>query len=46
MIFKHILLLTFLSEPELIYLHTVKWFQVFLFNMNNYIHFNPLFAHN
>ena len=37
MISKHILLITFLNEPELILLHTVKWFQVLLFNTNNYI---------
>ena len=30
MIFKHILLITFLKKPELIFLHTVKWFQVLL----------------
>ena len=27
----------FLNEPELICLHTVKWFQVLLFNANNSI---------
>ena len=26
---------TFLNEPELIFLHTVKWFQLLLSNMNN-----------
>ena len=35
MISKHILLITFLNEPELIYLHTVKSFQGSLFNTNN-----------
>ena len=30
MICKHILLTTFLNEPKLILLHTVKWFQVLL----------------
>ena len=30
MICKHILLLTFLNESVLIFLHTVKWFPVFL----------------
>ena len=32
---KHILLITFLNEPELIFLHTVKWFQVLLCSSNN-----------
>ena len=27
---KHILLITFLNEPRLILLHTVKWFHVSL----------------
>ena len=27
MICKHILLITFLNEPELIFLHADKWFQ-------------------
>ena len=35
MICKHILLITFLNEPELILLHTVKWFQVLLCTTNN-----------
>ena len=26
---------TILNEPELIFLHAVKWFQVLLFNTNN-----------
>ena len=38
MICKHILLITFLNEPKLISLHTVKWFQAFLSIMNNSIH--------
>ena len=29
---KHFLLITFLNEPELIFMHTVKWFQALLFN--------------
>ena len=29
--------MTFLNEPELIHLHTDKWFQVLLSNMNNSI---------
>ena len=38
MICKHILLITFLNEPELIvFLHMVKWFQVLLCNTNNSI---------
>ena len=35
---KHILWITFLNEPKLILLHTVKWFQEFLSNMNNSIY--------
>ena len=34
---KHILLITLLNEPKLIYLHTVKWFQVLLCITNNSI---------
>ena len=30
-----LLVTPFLIEPELIYLHTVKWFQVLLSNTNN-----------
>ena len=39
MISKHILLIKFLNEPELIFffLHTVKCFQVLLFDTNNSI---------
>ena len=38
MISKYILLITFLNDPELnLFLHSVKWFQVFLCNMNNTI---------
>ena len=37
MICKHILLITFLNEPMLILLHTVKWFQVLLCITNNAI---------
>ena len=35
MIGKEILLRTFLNEPKLILLHTVKWFQVLLYITNN-----------
>ena len=31
MICKHILLIMLLNEPNLILLHTVKWFQVFCY---------------
>ena len=37
MICKYILLRTFLNEPKLIFLHTVKWFQVLLCVTNNSI---------
>ena len=46
MILKHVLLIKFLNEPELIFLHTVKWFQVLLSNMNNSIFYYHLFAHS
>ena len=36
MICKHILL-TFLNKPELIFLHTVKWFHVVICVTNNSI---------
>ena len=32
---KHSLSITFLNEPELFFSHTVKWFQVFLYNNHN-----------
>ena len=32
--YKHILLMLFLKELEL-FLHTVKWFQVLLYNSHN-----------
>ena len=37
MIWKYILLITFLSEPELFLggVHTVKWLQVLLYNSLN-----------
>ena len=38
MICEHILYITYLNETELIFLHTVKWFQAFLSNMNNSIY--------
>ena len=34
MISEHILLITFLNEPEVIFFHIVKWFQVLLCNTN------------
>ena len=37
MIFKLISLISFLDEPNLILLHTVKWFQVLLCITNNSI---------
>ena len=37
MICKHILMIAFLNKPDLISLHTVKWFQVLLLNTNNSI---------
>ena len=37
MIFKQILLVTFLNEPKLILFHIVKWFQVLLCMTNNSI---------
>ena len=37
MICKRILLITFSDGPE--FLHTVKWFQVLLSNMNNSINY-------
>ena len=39
MISKNILYIRFLNEPELIFLHTVKWFPLFLSNMNNSIYY-------
>ena len=35
MICKHILYITFLNKPKLIFLHTVKWFQILLYNHHN-----------
>ena len=35
MICKHILLITFLNEPKLILLHTIKCFEVLLYITNN-----------
>ena len=37
MIYKHILLITFLNKPKHILLLTVKWFQVLLCITNNLI---------
>ena len=39
---EHILLITFLNEPEL-FLHTVKWFQVLLHNSHSLT--SVIFAH-
>ena len=46
MISKHILWITYLNEPELIFFHTVKWFHYF--NQIWIILFiiNHLFAHS
>ena len=35
---KNSLLLTFLNKPAFICLHTVKWFQVLLFNISDFIY--------
>ena len=37
MICKHILLITHLNKPRLIFLHKVKWFKVLLSKTDNYI---------
>ena len=49
MICKHILLITFVNKPELIFIYlfiylllTLRWFQVFLYNTNNSVY--DLFA--
>ena len=42
MICKDILLITFLNEPKLIILHTVKWFQVLLCILNNSIKYQVI----
>ena len=39
MICKHFMLITFLNEPKIILLYTVKWFQVLLCITNNSIKF-------
>ena len=39
MIYKHILEITFLNVLGFIFLHTVKWFHLFLSNMNNCVLF-------
>ena len=39
MISKHIMLITFLNEPQLMFLHTVRWFHFFLSNTNNSIYY-------
>ena len=44
---KHILLITVLNEPELIFLYTVKCFQVFLYQLRIVLFsINHLFAHS
>ena len=43
---KHILLITFLNEPEQISLHTVKWFHLILTYTNNCITINHGFVHS
>ena len=46
MISKRILLITFINEPKLILLHTVKWFQVWLCIANNSIkHHSFVYTH-
>ena len=42
MISKYILQIAFLNKPLLIFFHTVKWFHLFLSNMNNSIHYQPI----
>ena len=37
MTYKHILLITFLNENEVTFLHTVEWFHVFLYNIKSLI---------
>ena len=43
---KHILLITFVNEPELILFHTVKWFHLFRSNMNNSIYYKSFISHS
>ena len=38
MICKHILLISFLNKSEIIFLHTVKWFHLFVSNIDNSIY--------
>ena len=40
MISKRILYITFLNQPEFFFLHTVKWFHLFISDMNNSIDYN------
>ena len=35
MVCKHIFLISFLNMAELIFIHTVKWIQVFVCNSHN-----------
>ena len=35
---------SFLNEPELICLHTVEWFEVFLFNTNSVQYYSFVFT--
>ena len=44
MISKHILLITFLNKPVLLFLHIVKWFHFFLSNTNNSINYSSYFG--
>ena len=37
---------TFSNKLELICFHTVKWFQVWLFNAYNHIRYNSFISHN
>ena len=34
----------FLTEPDLTFLHTVKWFQALQYNTNNLINISHLYA--
>ena len=44
MIGKHILLITYLNEPEITSFHTLKWFQVLLSNKNNSVYYESFFC--
>ena len=44
MICKHILFITFLNEPELILLYSVKWFQVYKSQFNSHLLAHSLYV--